>query len=118
MDIARTPPPVPHSLSSGRRLRPERGPKRPSESERGWGPASSENSRHDLVRAGVAGVAAFVIGYLPQLLAYKALNGKFGPSPLVTRKMYWNAPHALQVLADLRAKLADIEESLTEREPR
>jgi len=90
-----------------KRLRPERGAggKRrgaapPSESERGWGPASSENSRHDLVRAGVAGVAAFVIGYLPQLLAYKALNGKFGPSPLVTRKMYWNAPHALQVLAD------------------
>jgi len=50
--------------------------------------------------AAVAGSAAFAIGYLPQLLAYKALNGKFGPSPLVTRKMYWNAPHALQVLFD------------------
>jgi len=30
----------------GERLRPERGAKPPSESERGWGPASSERSRH------------------------------------------------------------------------
>ena len=50
--------------------------------------------------AAAAGGAAFALGYLPQLLAYKALNGEFGPSPLVTRKMYWSAPHALQVLAD------------------
>ena len=28
--------------SKGKRLRPERGAKSPSESERGWGPASSE----------------------------------------------------------------------------
>ncbi len=53
-----------------------------------------------IVTAAVAGCAAFVVGYLPQLLAYKALNGKFEPSPLVTRKMFWSAPHALQVLAD------------------
>ena len=50
--------------------------------------------------AAAAGTAAFGLGYLPQLVAYKALNGKFSPSPLVMRKMYWNAPHALQVLAD------------------
>ena len=30
----------------GQRMRPERGAKPPSESERGWGPASSERSRH------------------------------------------------------------------------
>jgi hypothetical protein len=35
---------------------------------------------------------------LPQLMAYNALNGRFGPSPLVSRKMTWTAPHALQVL--------------------
>jgi hypothetical protein len=50
--------------------------------------------------AAVAGSAGFAIGYLPQLLAYKALNGKFSPSPLVTRKMNWSAPHAFQVLFD------------------
>jgi hypothetical protein len=59
--------------------------------------------RREKVKTSLAvltGCAAFTLGYLPQLLAYKALNGKFGPSPLVTRKMYWSAPHALQVLAD------------------
>jgi hypothetical protein len=50
--------------------------------------------------AALAGCAAFAAGYLPQLLAYNALNGSPGPSPLVARKMYWYAPHALQVLAD------------------
>ena len=52
------------------------------------------------LRAAVAGGSAFVAGYLPQLLAYLALNGRPGPSPLVGRKMSWYAPHALQVLAD------------------
>lgn len=50
--------------------------------------------------AALAGVAAFVIGWLPQLLAYQALNGRPGPSPYVTRKMFWHSPHALQVLFD------------------
>ena len=47
----------------------------------------------------IAGCAAFAIGYVPQLLAYQALNGRPRPSELVTRKMNWTAPHALQVLA-------------------
>ena len=47
-----------------------------------------------------AGGVAFRVGYLPQLIAYQALNGSPRPSPLVTRKMFWYAPHALQVLAD------------------
>jgi hypothetical protein len=46
-----------------------------------------------------AGSAAFAAGLLPQLLAYKALNGHYGPSSLVTRKMTWTSPHALEVLA-------------------
>jgi hypothetical protein len=50
--------------------------------------------------AAVAGAAAFVVGWLPQLLAYQALNGRPGPSQYVTRKMYWHSPHALQVLFD------------------
>ena len=48
--------------------------------------------------AAVAGCAGFAVGFLPQLVAYQALNGWFGPSQLVTRKMTWYAPHALQVL--------------------
>jgi hypothetical protein len=46
-----------------------------------------------------AGVVAFFAGLLPQLAAYNALNGHPGPSTLVTRKMSWQSPHALQVLA-------------------
>jgi hypothetical protein len=46
-----------------------------------------------------AGCGAFAAGYVPQLLAYQALNGRPRPSELVTRKMTWTAPHALQVLA-------------------
>ncbi|MBI3264850.1 MAG: hypothetical protein HYZ58_17130 [Acidobacteria bacterium] len=45
--------------------------------------------------------AAVVFGivFVPQALAYLALNGRIGPSQFVTRKMIWSSPHALQVLA-------------------
>jgi hypothetical protein len=46
----------------------------------------------------LAGVAAFVIGYLPQVLAYQALNGQAGPTEVVSRKMTWTSPHFLSVL--------------------
>jgi hypothetical protein len=59
-----------------------------------------QGKMRDRVLAALAGVLAFVLAYLPQLIAYQALNGRPRPSPLVTRKMYWHAPHALQVLAD------------------
>ena len=59
------------------------------------------NLRQTLAAA-FAGTAAFAAGYLPQVLAYIALNGRPGPSPLVGRKMFWYAPHALQVLGDTR----------------
>jgi hypothetical protein len=48
-----------------------------------------------VVGAGVGGVA---VAYVPQLLAYNALNGYPGPASHVARKMYWYAPHGLQVL--------------------
>ena len=57
-------------------------------------------ARKQTVAAALVGSAAFAAGYIPQLLAYTALNGRPGPSPLVARKMFWHAPHALQVLAD------------------
>jgi hypothetical protein len=57
-------------------------------------------------RAAMAAVALPVMGataalaFSPQLLAYHAINGGFGPSPLVTRKMSYLSPHALGVLFD------------------
>ncbi|HEX6973819.1 MAG TPA: hypothetical protein VF147_05420, partial [Vicinamibacterales bacterium] len=91
------------------RLRPERGAvgqsgaaRPPSESAWGWGPTRSDKCRplaaSQLVVSGVAGGLAAIVGYLPQLLAYTALNGYPGPAAHVTRKMSWHAPHALQVL--------------------
>jgi hypothetical protein len=51
------------------------------------------------VIAGVAAAAvAFLVVFTPQALAYLALNGRIGPSRLVSRKMDWMAPHALEVL--------------------
>jgi hypothetical protein len=51
------------------------------------------------ITAAIAATVAFAAGLLPQLTAYLALNGRPGPSQLVTRKMLWHAPHALEVLA-------------------
>jgi hypothetical protein len=46
----------------------------------------------------IAGVAAFLFAFTPQLLAYDALNGHPGPTELTLRKMNWLSPHALGVL--------------------
>ncbi|MBN2135910.1 MAG: glycosyltransferase family 39 protein, partial [Acidobacteria bacterium] len=43
---------------------------------------------------GLSAIAVFSI----QLITYKILNGHFGPSELVSRKMYWNSPFAWGVL--------------------
>jgi hypothetical protein len=61
------------------------------------GGRASERARMAMVA--ITGCLAFAIGLLPQLLAYNALNGHYGPSTLVIRKMSWESPHALQVLA-------------------
>lgn len=45
-------------------------------------------------------VAAAVAVFIPQLFAYRAINGAFGPSRLVTRKMSYASPHFLEVLFD------------------
>jgi hypothetical protein len=62
------------------------------------GHETSEPAPSVLLRNGLAGGVAFAIGFLPQALAYLALNGRIGPSQLVTRKMSWHAPHAFDVL--------------------
>jgi hypothetical protein len=45
-----------------------------------------------------AAAAGFMLVYTPQAMAYVRLNGHLGPSRLVTRKMNWSAPHAIEVL--------------------
>ncbi len=50
--------------------------------------------------AALAGCAAFLVCYLPQLIAYKALNGHFGPDNVVARKMFWSSPRWFDVLFD------------------
>jgi len=51
-----------------------------------------------MIRSAALGVMTAVVVYLPQALAYLALNGHLGPSSLVGRKMTWTAPHALAVV--------------------
>ncbi|MEI6668978.1 MAG: hypothetical protein WCP29_12535 [Acidobacteriota bacterium] len=51
------------------------------------------------VASALAFAGAFAITFVPQAAAYLALNGRIGPSRLVSRKMSWLAPHALEVLA-------------------
>ncbi len=45
-----------------------------------------------------AAAATFAICYLPQALAYLALNGRIGPSPVIGAKMHWSSPWAVSVL--------------------
>jgi hypothetical protein len=51
------------------------------------------------VHAAVVAISAAVV-LVPQLLAYRALTGRFGPSRLVTRKVDWLSPHFFDVLFD------------------
>ena len=41
-----------------------------------------------------------MVVFIPQLLAYQALNGTFGPTQLVQRKMDFGSPHFFDVLVD------------------
>jgi hypothetical protein len=52
-----------------------------------------------VVRLAAMGASAALV-FVPQLFAYRALNGRFGPSRLVTRKLDPLSPHFLQVLFD------------------
>src|SRR5579871_540629 len=59
-------------------------------------PAAGAASR--LVGPALAGAAGFVLAYMPQLVAYQALNGHPTPTSKVAQKMSWSSPHALGVL--------------------
>lgn len=47
---------------------------------------------------GAIALVTYLAVWSPQLAAYQALDNRFGPSPLVSRKMIWWSPHALEVL--------------------
>jgi hypothetical protein len=58
----------------------------------------ARRSAQDAVTGVLAAAVAFLVAYSPQLVAYKILNGHFGPHASVANKMKWYAPHALSVL--------------------
>jgi hypothetical protein len=61
-----------------------------------------KNPQERLRRAVAATIGAGLacgLTFLPQAFAYLALNGRFGPSRLVSRKMNWLSPHAWGILA-------------------
>jgi hypothetical protein len=60
--------------------------------------AAGDATRARLLVSACLGALAFGATWLPQGLAYVALNGRVGPSPLLTRKMAWWSPHAGAVL--------------------
>jgi hypothetical protein len=49
----------------------------------------------------LAGTAAAVLAYTPQLFASRAVNGHFGPHESIGNKMSWHSPHAFGVLLDV-----------------
>ena len=51
-----------------------------------------------LLQAALAGVAGFVLAFLPQALAYASINGGVRPDATVARKLTWWSPHALSVM--------------------
>lgn len=57
--------------------------------------ALARGARRALVLA-----AGALLALVPQLLAYRTLTGGYSPSRLITRKMLWWSPHALEVLVD------------------
>lgn len=64
----------------------------PRRGDQGW-PAV-----YRLLAGVIAGSITFAVVFIPQALAYVALNGRLWPAQEVERKMSWQAPHALEVV--------------------
>jgi len=60
---------------------------------------SRHGARRVLINASAMALAA-VVAFVPQLLAYRVLNGHFKPSGHVGQKMNYLSPHFFQVLFD------------------
>ena len=61
-------------------------------------PAKAPANPGSLFVTALAGIAGFVLVFLPQALAYRALNGGVRPDETVARKLTWSSPHALGVV--------------------
>ena len=61
-------------------------------------PAQDSARAGSLVATALAGIAGFVLVFLPQALAYRVLNGGVRPDETVARKLTWSSPHALGVV--------------------
>ena len=59
---------------------------------------SARARRMRMAGAAIVGSIAGLVVFVPQALAYLSLNGRVGPSRLVSRKMFWDAPFAWDVL--------------------
>lgn len=64
-----------------------------------WRIATRGELARGLARGAVMGAAALAV-FTPQLLVYHALNGRYGPSQLVQRKLTPTSPHFFEVLFD------------------
>ena len=64
-----------------------------------WQVVARKQWRAGLLRA-LCLLSAALVALLPQLLVYRVLHGRFGPSRLVSRKMDFLSPHFLDVLFD------------------
>jgi hypothetical protein len=64
--------------------------------------ALAPDRRRSAIQDGLARLAialvAFGVCFVPQALAYVAINGHIGPSPIVASKMVWTTPWALSVV--------------------
>jgi hypothetical protein len=58
----------------------------------------ARRSVREMVWKAALGVAAVIVGFLPQALTYLTLNGRLGPEPVIQQKMNWMAPNAWRVL--------------------
>lgn len=64
-----------------------------------WDAWRTQGLGRALLSLATLGTSAAAV-FAPQLLVYRALNGGFSPSTLVTRKMSFSSPHFLEVLFD------------------
>ncbi len=64
-----------------------------------WRLVTHDDRRATLTR-GLAMGATAALTFVPQLLAYHAINGRYGPSRLVQRKLSGSSPHFFEVLFD------------------
>ena len=57
-----------------------------------------QRSAGEMIARASVGVVTFAVCFVPQLIAYRVLYGRFWPSPTVEQKMTWTSPNAWRVL--------------------